>query len=252
MNKKLLVSALLVGALLLSVPALSSAFGIKGFWGSNPGYGSMGQGMPMMGFGMVGPGMGSGMMGMTIGGGVTLKEPVNQDKAKELVQNYLANTGLKGLSLAEIMEFDSHFYVELKEDQTGKYAEELIVDKKTGTVSPEIGPNMMWNTKYGHMGMMMGFPADTPDKPVVSPDEAVKRANDYLTQANSGETAAEPHEFYGYYTLHTMKDGKVVGMLSVNSSTGQVWYHSWHGNFVGMEEADGDAQGHDMGQNHNQ
>lgn len=62
MNKKLLVSGLLVGALLLSVPALSSAFGIGGFWGGNPQNGSMGQGMPMMG-----SGMGPGMMGM-IGG----------------------------------------------------------------------------------------------------------------------------------------------------------------------------------------
>jgi len=27
-----------------------------------------------------------------------------------------------------------------------------------------------------------------------------------------------------------------VGMLSVNASTGTVWYHWWHGRFVRMAE----------------
>jgi len=28
------------------------------------------------------------------------------------------------------------------------------------------------------------------------------------------------------------QDGKVIGMLSVNGTSGQVWYHTWHGAFV--------------------
>lgn len=94
----------------------------------------------------------------------------------------------------------------------------------------------------------MGYRAEASDKPSVSPEDSIKIANNFLKGNNSGETAAEPHEFYGYYTLHTLKDGKIVGMLSVNSSTGQVWYHTWHGNFVGMESADGEAhmEGHNQ------
>ena len=39
-----------------------------------------------------------------------------------------------------------------------------------------------------------------------------------------------------YYTLHSERDGKVVGMLSVNASTGAVWYHWWHGPSLRMAE----------------
>ena len=42
--------------------------------------------------------------------------------------------------------------------------------------------------------------------------------------------------FYGYYTLHTLRDGQIEGMLSVNGYRGGVWYHDWHGSFIGMEE----------------
>ena len=47
-----------------------------------------------------------------------------------------------------------------------------------------------------------------------------------------GETDA----FYGYYNLHTLRDGQIEGMLSVNGYRGGVWYHDWHGPFIGMEE----------------
>jgi hypothetical protein len=39
--------------------------------------------------------------------------------------------------------------------------------------------------------------------------------------------------FPGYYTLETLKGGKVItGMMSVNASTGAVWPHWWHGAFI--------------------
>ena len=38
----------------------------------------------------------------------------------------------------------------------GIHAFELLIDRHSGAVYPEPGPNMMWNTKYGHMGGMMG------------------------------------------------------------------------------------------------
>jgi hypothetical protein len=50
------------------------------------------------------------------------------------------------------------------------------------------------------------------------------------------EEHADP--FYGYYTIHTLVDGEIEGMLSVHGSTGQVWYHSWHGDFVQMIEGE--------------
>jgi len=46
-------------------------------------------------------------------------------------------------------------------------------------------------------------------------------------------------EFYGYYTMDVKKNGMVLGMLSVNAFSGQVWYHSWHGGYIGMQEGTG-------------
>ena len=30
--------------------------------------------------------------------------------------------------------------------------------------------------------------------------------------------------------------GEIFGMLSINGYSGDVWYHSWHGDFISMEE----------------
>ena len=69
------------------------------------------------------------------------------------------------------------------------------------------------------------------------PDQALDFAQQWLDQNLPGTLVAEKADtFYGYYTIHVMKDGQVYGMLSVNDYTGEVWYHTWHGNFVEMKE----------------
>ena len=58
-------------------------------------------------------------------------------------------------------------------------------------------------------------------------------AQQYLDTNYAGATAAtDPTQFYGYYTLDFEKDGKTIGMLSVNGFTGQVFLHTWHGTFI--------------------
>jgi len=61
-------------------------------------------------------------------------------------------------------------------------------------------------------------------------------AQRFLNTHLAGVTVGEAEAFYGYYTMHTLKDGQIEGMLSVNGHTGAVWYHSWHGPFIGMKE----------------
>ena len=46
----------------------------------------------------------------------------------------------------------------------------------------------------------------------------------------------EVSPFYGYYTIDVERDGKIIGMLSVNGYTKQVFLHTWHGNFIDMRE----------------
>ena len=38
--------------------------------------------------------------------------------------------------------------------------------------------------------------------------------------------------FPRYYTLETLRNGKISSMISVNASTGSVWPHWWHGRFL--------------------
>ena len=115
----------------------------------------------------------------------------------------------------------------------GRGAFELLVDPYSGTIHPEPGPNMMWNTEFGHM--QVGAPAG---RPAFGPERARAAAEEYLNQQLPGSRTGELTEFPGYYTLDVVRDGRTVGMLSVNAYTGQVWYHQWHGTFIGETEAD--------------
>jgi len=100
----------------------------------------------------------------------------------------------------------------------------------------------MWNTKYGPMagvagGMMSG--SQTPQasgQASVTPDRAKEIAQQWLDANQPGSTVETPDIFPGYFTLHILKDGHMSGMLSVNATSGQVWYHTWHGAFVASSE----------------
>ena len=214
--------------------------------GMMQGNGGFGGGQGMMGGGMM------EMMGADDGEpgvdpGPAPKRLTAAEVAKA-VDAYLAqNYNNPDLEVVELMEFEKNFYAQVAEKSTEINAFELLIDPYTGAVWPEYGPNMMWNTKYGHMsgmgGMMMqgwggkGIGEPTADMPV-NLDQARKNAQAYLDARKSGLTIEEDTDiFYGYYTVHTLdKDGNTVGMLSVNGYTGRVWYHTWHGKFIGMAE----------------
>lgn len=226
---------LAVASMVVFITAAISAQGMMG------GYGGYGQGM-------MGGGYGQGMMGGYGGmmGAYNYIPPGNQapltiDQAADLARKYLASWGDDRLEVAEIMEFSNQFYIEIGERGGGQKALELIMNKYTGAISPEPGPNMMWNQKYGIMasGMMGGlfFQPQTSSSMPVSVAKARELAQKALDAQQPGlriEDGAD--RFYGYYTLHVLKDGLVYGMLGVNGYTGQVWYHSWHGGFVSMKE----------------
>ncbi|MGM0366391.1 MAG: hypothetical protein ACQEP5_07615 [Actinomycetota bacterium] len=158
------------------------------------------------------------------------------EEVENLTNEYLERKNLSGLEIAEIMEFSRNFYIEIFEPDTGISAMELLVDKNTGAIFPEYGPNMMWNLKYG---MHPQVPLSQNDIDMdISEDRAIQLAERYLAKANIGEFVGDEIEkFYGYYTIHTLtEDGDIAGMLSVNGFTGEVWYHNWHGIFIDMEE----------------
>ena len=72
----------------------------------------------------------------------------------------------------------------------------------------------------------------SPDMPV-DEAQAIELAQKYLDTVRPGTTADEEADaFYGYYTLHILRNGETVGMLSVNGFSRQVFLHTWHGDFV--------------------
>jgi hypothetical protein len=212
-------------------------------------------GNSMMGQGM----MDSGMMGQNGFQSLLGIEPIEIEDARTAVESYLAGLDDENLEIGEIMIFDNHAYVQIVELDSGIGALELLVDPVTLAVYPEHGPAMMWNLKYGPMsgfggfgmmGMMGGFSSvsdssmmDMMDEQVdlanstIDSEEAVEVAQRYLDAYLPG-TKADDHadSFYGYYTLHIERDDEIVGMLSVNGTTGQVWLHEWHGELVDLSD----------------
>jgi hypothetical protein len=201
---------------------------------------AMMNGGTMMGSGM----MGTGMMGN--GGLYANATPLSLEAAQQALDQFLQSYKNEDLAVGEIMIFDNHAYAEIVEQSTGIGAMEMLVGPVTLAVAPEHGPNMMWNLKYGAMagygGGMMGIYGNTPSQPAeissempVTLEQAVESAQRYLDTYLPGTQADEQADpFYGYYTLHVLRDGKVIGMISVNGYTGQVFLHTWHGDFVEM------------------
>ncbi len=269
----LIVTSVIIAAVLLLATGLwigRTGWGMTWLWpgsmmSAGAGYSSgMMSGSTMMNQGMMNQG---GMMGSP--DLYPRAALLSLEEAETALDRFLQSNQYEDLVIGEIMIFENHAYAQLIEKSTGIGAMEVLIDPTTLAVRPEHGPNMMWNLKYGMMagygsgsmgnmmnggrmrdGMMaggMGLHQHAPgtladpveisaDMPV-SPDEAVESAQRYLDIYLPG-TLADDHadQFYGYYTLHILRDGEVAGMLSVNGFSRQVFLHTWHGDFVGMSE----------------
>jgi len=189
---------------------------------------------------------------------ITSNNSITLDQAKQIAQQYLVSTGNQNLAIKEVMEFQNNFYIIYYEKDTGIGAFEMLIWKQTptygmmsgggmmwgghgtvGVITPEPGPNMMWNRKYGPMSNgMMASGNQEPTKMTISNDRAEQLAQTYLNSNFSNAKTEMATEFYGYYTFDFTVNGRIYGMLSVNGYTGQVWYHSWHGDFIQEVEFD--------------
>ena len=193
---------------------------------------------------------GPGMMGYGSPGRGDRVEGIGE--AKRQAQRFADRLGLR---VGELMQFRNNYYAELLEPD-GRRATEVLVNPATGAVWLEYGPAMMWNTRFGVMtrarvtgrpmtggagmmgGAMMGGgdPTLAPQssRTRVSADQAQRLVQRRLGANRAGLTVGEAEAFPGYYTLHTLRAGRVTGMLSVNATSGAIWEHWWHGPFVTM------------------
>jgi hypothetical protein len=170
----------------------------------------------------------------------------------------------------EVLQFKRNFYAKLV-DRSGNSATEVLVDPASGVVWTEYGPAMMWNSRYGmarqaeamtgeygasmmggsatgmmgnsdagmmggsgYGGMMDGAGSASGSRvSTVTLAQAHALAQRWLDANQRGvkvETGGD--QFPGYYTLETLRDSNITGMISINAATGAVWPHWWHGPFV--------------------
>lgn len=116
-----------------------------------------------------------------------------------------------------------------------------------GMMGPGSGSGMM-GPGYGPMGPgtmgsggapgMTGPTSRPSGTPSVTLAQAKTLAQKFLDSRFPGTKLDDATAFPGYYTLDVSRNGKVIGMLSVNGYSGQVWYHGWHGTFIEEKELD--------------
>lgn len=186
----------------------------------------------MTGWSIVAP---SGMMGRVFNAG---SGDIGIDRAVKIAQDVAASYPSGGLASDEVIEFTNNYYASIREKGTGIGAFEILIDRASGQVTREPGPDMMWNTKYGMMrgGLMGGFGVAGTGPTTMTSDKARDIAQGWLDGNESGATANSPDPFYGYYTVDFERGGRLVGMLSVNGYSGQVWYHNWHSSFIQIRD----------------
>ncbi|HBV85392.1 MAG TPA: peptidase [Desulfosporosinus sp.] len=207
-------------------------YGMMGGFGTNGnggGYGMMG------GFGANGYGGGYGMMGggydaKSLGVDLTNGEVTTSDQALAIAKAYIQKFN-QDVVVAELYEFANGYEVELKEGATGAKAYEVMVYKNGGQIITDMGPNIMWNTKYGHMNWGNNGAV------TVSEEQATKSAQEFVSKLGQGYSIGKPELAPGYYEFMVQKDGKDYAELDVNGYTGQVWFENWQGPILNTIDA---------------
>ena len=193
---------------------MMGGFGTNGYSG---GYGMMGGG----GYGM----MGGGYDAKSLGVDLTNGEVTTADQAVAIAKAFIQKLN-QDVVVAELYEFANGYEVELKEGATGAKAYEVMVYKNGGQIITDIRPNIMWNTKYGHMNWGNNGAV------TFSEEQATKSAQEFISKLGQGYSIGKPELAPGYYEFMIQKDGKDYAELDVNGYTGQVWFENWQGPII--------------------
>lgn len=122
--------------------------------------------------------METGGSGTATYSGATTAAPLTITQASQIAEEYVTTLNSPDLEVKQVEEYTANFYVEVDEKSTGYGAFELLIDKYTGAVTPERGPNMMWNTKYTFTTGVCNWFRGIPTK--VTEDQAKANAQQYL------------------------------------------------------------------------
>ena len=215
-------SALLATLFTLCAAASSQAMMNQPGFGMN---GSMGGGM---GYGMNGAGgMKTGLLAHTINS-VYLDQlaPLSTpQEATTAIQNFVSSAG-SNLQISAIWEYQAVYKAELS-DTTGEKAFDVLADKLTGVVLPEMGFSMMMNASWGkQLQKTSMFGRNL----VLTADQAIAAAQAFVNKNVNviNYTLAAPETYPGYYKFHTtnLTTGKPGVDIMVNGYNGKIWMNS--------------------------
>jgi hypothetical protein len=220
--KGLMIVLVMVFFAASNVSAMMGGGGDTGSGGSHMGSGT-GHGMGY-GTGGVG-GMITGMMRNTISHGyLDILDPLTTpNEARAVIQAFIDSVN-SDLQISELWEYGSVYKAELS-DINGAKAFDLIADKFTGAVSPEMGLSMMFNASYGKGLYKLPFFRRNLN---LSPEQATNIAQTFVNNNSLGYTLGTPEIYPGYYKFHTtMADSNNFGMdIMVNGYNGGVWMNT--------------------------
>ena len=218
---------------LFLVLAAGSALAQMGGGGMGPGGGNMrspgmgGGHMGGKGSGLAGAGgMVQGMMGNTLSyGHLDVLNPIETpDEARAAVQAFL-NSSNSNLQISGLWEYGTVYKAELS-DTNGAMAFDLIADKFTGAVMPEMGMSMMLNASYGKgLYKTPAFPKSL----TLTPDQATEYAQTFINNNRLGYILGPPETYPGYYKFHTTHQGGLGMEIMVDGYDGEIWMNTYLG-----------------------
>ncbi len=222
--------------------ATGSAFAQMGGWGHMGGGNRLGAGSGYMGSGSnpgpatdygdgsgYGYGMGgvggmiSGMMENTVAYGyLDIFTPITtQQEAQTAIQGFI-DLAYSDLAISELWEYGSVYRAELS-DTDGAKAFDLIADKLTGAVSPEMGMSMMLNASYGRsLYRTTSFGTSL----TLTPQQAKDAAQTFVDKNALGYTLDTPEVYPGYYKFHTRTEAGFGADIMVNGYNGRIWMNT--------------------------
>lgn len=150
--------------------------------------------------------------------------PISEAAARENLEDYAEAFG-PGVEVRTFTAFTQSYYAVLVDKASGQAVGEVIVDRYTGETRMNPGPATTWKRSV-------------PDDTVRYDLHAAEGiAETFLKEFLPGATLHENRTFHGYYTFEYGRDD-VEGMLSVNDRSGEVWVHTWHGQYLGRAATD--------------
>jgi hypothetical protein len=177
-----------------------------------------------LGSGMTGAGgMIQGIMSNTISHGyLDVFNPIGSpDEAKAAIEAFI-DASNSSLRISELWEYGTVYKAELS-DTNGTKAFDLIADKFTGVVMPEMGMSMMLNASYGKG--MYKTPAFGRNLSVTA-DQAKSYAQAFVEKNNLGYILGTPEAYPGYYKFHTTSGGALGLDIMVNGYNGEIWMNT--------------------------